>query len=176
MRKSSRRRDARSAPTATAGSECRSTVALASVSKLDSGRATRSASSANIVTKSGARRSSSVAYLLELSTWARRWAAADSSRSRRRYQGVEPKSSLTRRKPRSPESGSGPSANQPNMTGRSVRWIAARLLTPLESTSRCFRAPTGSTYPRACKRCCAASGVSLASPASSLATACKSGR
>ena len=48
-----------------------------------------------------------------------------------RYQCVEPSSSLILRKASSPASGSASSANQPSMTGSSVRWMAARRLMPV---------------------------------------------
>ena len=73
-----------------------------------------------------------------------RSATAVSSRSRRRYHGVVPSLSLTCRNPSSPASGSGASANQPSMTGSSVRWIAARRDTPVVSAAMCRSAPSGS--------------------------------
>ena len=77
----------------------------------------------------------------------------------------------TRRKASSPASGSGASANQPSITGSSVRWIAARRLTPrgqrLEVAQRAGRVDVAERLqPRL-----AASGVSRASPGASRATA-----
>ena len=69
-----------------------------------------------------------------------------------------PSYSLTLRKASRPASGSASSANQPSITGSSVRWIAARRLTPVVSASRCRSAPAGSRKPRAASRSRAASG------------------
>ncbi len=87
-----------------------------------------------------------------------------------------PSSSLTRRKASSPASGSASSANQPSITGSSVRWIAARRVTPAVSDSRCRIAPAGSRKPNAARRARAASGVSEVSAEVSLAAALSSGR
>ena len=56
-----------------------------------------------------------------------------SSRSSRRYQGDSPSASLTWRNASSPASGWAASANQPSITGSSVRWIAALRETPAVS-------------------------------------------
>ena len=87
-----------------------------------------------------------------------------------------PRSSLTRRNPSRPASGSGASANHPSITGSSVRWIAARRLTPEVRASMWFSAPAGSRKPRASRRSRAACGVSRACPLSRRATASSSGR
>ena len=70
------------------------------------------------------------------STWASRSATSPSSRSVLRYHGVRPRASLSRRKPNSPASGSGPSANQPSIAGISALWMVAVRVTPLVSASR----------------------------------------
>ena len=71
----------------------------------------------------GACSSRSAAKRLRARVWASRSAAEPSSRSSRRYQCVEPSSSLILRKASSPASGSASSANQPSITGSSWRWI-----------------------------------------------------
>ena len=97
-----------------------------------------------MATASGARSSRPVAYRLEASSRAIRWAAVF-SRSSRRYQGEFPSASLTWRNASRPASGSAASANQPSSTGSSVRWMAALLDTPEVSASMCRSAPAGST-------------------------------
>ncbi|CAB4946603.1 unannotated protein [freshwater metagenome] len=176
IRKSSRRLIPRTVRTASTGSSCLSTAEKPSLTRAARLRGMRSSSCASRPTASGERIRRSVASLLEPSSTASRWAATDSSRSNRRYQGVAPSASDTLRKPSSAASGSGVSANQPSRTGSSVRWMADRRVTPLVNASRCRSAPSGSTYPSASSRWWAASGVSRASPDSSRATAWRSGR
>ena len=86
----------------------------------------------------------SAAYRLVESTCASRSAAAPESRRSLRYQCVVPIVSESLRKDSSPESGSGPWANQPSMTGSSWRWIAARRDSPSVRASMCRSAPSGS--------------------------------
>src|SRR5690606_41537326 len=83
--------------------------------------------------------------------------------------------SLTCRNPSSPASGSGASANQPSMTGSSVRWIAARRDTPVVSAAMCRSAPSGSAEPSASSRATAAEDDRRASYAGILATATRHG-
>ena len=94
-------------------------------------------------TASGARSSRSVAYRLEASTRGQPLGDGAVVAQQPRYHGVVPSASLTCRKPSSPASGSGASANQPSITGSSVRWIAARRLTPAVSASMWRSAPVG---------------------------------
>ncbi len=107
---------------------------------------------------------------------ASRWATWPSSRSVARYHGVAPSDSLIRRKPNSPASGSGASANQSSIAGSSVRWMFAVRLTPAVSASRWRSAAWGSAKPSAARRFCAASGESRASSPGIFATAASSGR
>ena len=88
------------------------------------------------LTASGDLSNRSVAYLLEPKMIARRCAVADSSRSKRKYQGVVPNASLTLLKPSNPASGSGVAANHSSITGSKVRWITARLVTPEVNDSK----------------------------------------
>ena len=81
---------------------------------------------------------------LDASTLAIRSATSPSSRSSRRYQGVRPSDSEIWRKPSSPASGEGASANHSSMTGNRVRWIAAVRETPLVSAPMWRSAATGS--------------------------------
>ena len=89
---------------------------------------------------------------------------------------MSPSDSLIRRKPNSPASGSGASANQSSMAGSSARWIRAVRVTPLVSASRWRSAACGSAYPSAASRFPAASGESRASEPGIFATASSSGR
>ena len=87
-----------------------------------------------------------------------------------------PRVSLSRRKPNSPASGSGPSANHCSSAGSSAFWIEAVRLTPLVSDSRLRSAACGSAYPSAASRSPAASDDSRTSGPGILATADSSGR
>ena len=89
---------------------------------------------------------------------------------------VLPSASEIRRKPNSPASGSGASANQSSIAGSSCRWMFAVRVTPEVSASRWRKAALGSAKPSAASRWVAASGVSRASSVSSRATAVSSGR
>ena len=110
------------------------------------------------------------------STRASRSATCPSSRRVLRYHGVEPSDSLSRRKPNSPASGSGESANHPSITGISAFWMLAVRLSPLVSASRLRSAALGSTKPRAASRETAASADSPPSSPDIRAAASSSGR
>ncbi len=99
---------------------------------------------------------------------ASRWATWPSSRSVWRYQCDDPSASEICRKPNSPASGFGASANQPSIAGSSVRWMFADRDTPLVSASRCRSAALGSAYPSAASCCWAEAGDSRASSAAEL--------
>ncbi|GAA2769491.1 hypothetical protein GCM10020219_040580 [Nonomuraea dietziae] len=62
------------------------------------------------------------------------------------------------------------------MTGSSVRWMAARLDTPVVSAAMWRSAPEGSPKPSAFSRAVAAAVDRRVSESGSLATACSSGR
>ena len=117
-----------------------------------------------------------VAYRLEASTVAMRCAATPSSRSNRRYQGVEPRACDRLRNASSPASGFGESANHDNIAGSNWRWIDDRRETPSVSAWMCRTAALGSPNPRAVRRCSAASGLSRDSSPGIRATAANSGR
>ena len=99
---------------------------------------------ASSFTPSGSRSSRSVAYRLDASSRAIRSATSPSSRSVRRYHGVRPSASEILRKPKSPASGSGASANHSSIDRQQRRWIDAVRETPLVSASRWRSAASGS--------------------------------
>ena len=174
-RNSSERRMVRAASTADCGSSLRPAADLIRRSTSSRERGWSPAESPRNCTHSGACSSRSAANRLRARVWASRSAAEPSSRSSRRYQCVEPSSSLILRKASSPASGSASSANQPSITGSSWRWIAARRLRPPVSASRWRSAPRGSRKPNAESRSRAASGVRRTSESDSRATAESSG-
>ena len=144
VRSSSRQRSARTAATAAAASSCRPTSAAASACSAARSRGASWASLPSQATVSGWRSSRPAAYRLEASSRAIRCATVMSSRSSRRYHGLLPRASLTWWNASSPASGSAASANQPSISGSSVRWMAARRDTPAVSVPMCRSAPAGS--------------------------------
>ncbi len=121
VRSSSLRRSASTAVTAASASRCLRTAAAASEYSALAGLGASWASSASIATASGARSSRPVAYRLEASSLAIRCATLVSSRNSLRYHDDSPSASLTCRKASRPASGWAASANQPSITGSSVR-------------------------------------------------------